>query len=356
MPDTPHPTSDTRSPRILIVRPSALGDVARTVPALVSLRTAYPEARIDWLVAAPFADAVRHHPMLDGVVAFKRDRLGRFGWTPSGTREGLALRRALRDGRYDAVYDLQGLARSGLFTWLTGAPRRVGYANAREGGWLGYTHRHAVAPSLHAVDRMLGLLEADGLAVERDLRLYVSDADAAWAAQHVAPPYACVAPTAAWLCKCWPLEDYTDIARRLLQRLPRVVILATPSERGYVQPMIDTLLRELPPGDAHRLACPRTSVGQMMALLARAVLLVCNDSAPLHLAGGLATPVVSVFGPTDPALVGPYPHVPDDPRVVTPPGGRPEGSYRDQDDQTLIATVPVETVWERVQALLDAST
>jgi heptosyltransferase-1 len=344
--------SGDASPRILMVRPSALGDVARTTPALVSLRRRWPEARIDWLVAAPYADAVRHHPMLDRVVPFRRDRLSGFAWTLSGTREGVGLYRTLREARYDVVYDLQGLARSGLFAWLTRAPKRVGFANAREGGWLGYTHRHRIDAKLHAVDRMLALLEADGVTAVRDLRLHVSDADVAWAAEQLPGAYACVAPTAAWLCKCWPLDHYTQIARGLLDRLPRVVVLAAPSERGYVQPMIDALLRELPPNDVHRVVCPRTTVGQMMAVLARAAVLVCNDSAALHLAVGLERPVVSIFGPTDPALVGPYPCTPDDPRVVVPPGGTPRGSYRDHDDQTLISTVPVEEVWQRVEATL----
>lgn len=338
------------SPRILIVRPSALGDVARTVPALVSLRRHLPDARIDWLVAAAFADSVRHHPMIDGIVTFRRDRLGRLH-TAAGIGEMRTLVRALRQPQYDVVYDLQGLFRSGLFTWWTGARRRVGFANARELAWLGYTHRYRIDPAMHTVDRMLALLESDGVPITHDLTLHVSDADDAWARERVSPPYVCIAPTAAWRCKCWPLEQYTELARRLLGRVPRVVILASPAERGIVQPMIDTLLREF---DHERILFPATTVGQLMAVLAHCNALVCNDSAALHLAVGLHRPVVGIFGPTDPGLVGPYPCTDDDPRVVTPPShphGDPRG-YRNHDDQSLIATVPFDTVWSRVQPLL----
>lgn len=321
--------------RILIVRPSALGDIARTVPALVTLRRAFATARIEWLVNRPFAEAIRHHPMLDGVVPFERRN-----WLRS-----LALMRELGNRRYDRVYDLQGLARSGALTWATRAPVRVGFANAREAGWLGCNRRHRIDPGLHTVDRMLALLEAEGHAAQRDLRLYVGDDDADWARTVTAgEPYACLAPTAAWLSKCWPLDRYTQIGRRLLDRLSRLVVLASPAERATVAPMLDAL------GD--RAVCPATGVGQMMALIAASRLVVCNDSAALHIAVGLDRPVVGIFGPTDPRLVGPYPYRPDDPRVVMPTQPVANRSYRRIHDQTLIATVPVDVVWERIQRLL----
>src|SRR5687767_11916318 len=101
MPDSPR--------RILIIRPSALGDVARTVPALVSLKRAFPQSQIDWLVNDTFVDAIAHHPDLHEVVPFPRKRLSRFGWSPGATREGLRYFAELRRRGYDAVYDLQGL-------------------------------------------------------------------------------------------------------------------------------------------------------------------------------------------------------------------------------------------------------
>ena len=161
--------------RVLIVRPTALGDVCRTVPALVTLRRAMPDARIDWLVHDDFADAVRHHPDLDDVVTFPRRQLGRI--LKTGRAAGRAMRWLgdLRRRRYDLAIDLQGLFRSGLITRLTSAQRRVGYANAREFAWLGYNRRHAVERTLHTVDRMLTLLEADGYTPQRDMRLYVGD-------------------------------------------------------------------------------------------------------------------------------------------------------------------------------------
>ncbi|MBX3361299.1 MAG: glycosyltransferase family 9 protein [Phycisphaeraceae bacterium] len=125
---------------ILIIRPSALGDVCRTVPVLASLRSAYPETRIDWLVQDSFADAISGHPALSGVVPFERGRLGKDlkSIRPASTirfSAGCVLSSA-------TVIDAQGLFRSGMLALATGARRRVGYANAQELGWLGYNTRH----------------------------------------------------------------------------------------------------------------------------------------------------------------------------------------------------------------------
>lgn len=345
--------ADTGNPhRILLVRPSALGDVARTVPALVTLRQAYPAARIDWLVHEQFADVVRHHPALTTTIPFPREQLAGGLWRPSQARFAWRWGRQLREKRYDQVFDLQGLFRSGLFTWLTAAPRRVGAATGREFAWLAYNRRHPAPRRLHTVDRMLRLLEAEGLTAVRDMRLYVGDRDRQWFAAYCAEhavdgePFATLAPTARWPSKCWPLERYAEIGTRLLRQkhVSRIVVLAAPREQPYVRP----LTRQL--GTAA--LCPTTTVGQMMAILEHTRLLVCNDSAPLHVAVGLGKRLVTVFGPTDPELVGPYGR-PE--TVVTPPGHVPlhAHAYR-RNDQSLIAQISTQRVWEFVQQQLAA--
>lgn len=350
-PRAPQPDAE----RILIVRPTALGDVARTVPALATLRAAFPDAKIDWLVHTAFVDAVRHHPMLDGVVPFDRKALGGFGLKPRATRAGLALAKRLRRAGYTRVYDLQGLARSGLLTWLTWAPRRVGFADARERGWLGYNVKHKVSAEMHTVDRMLGLLAADGLTPVQDMRLYVGDEDRAWAEQYrqdhglTAGRTVLFAPTAQWGCKCWPVAQVADVARRALAHGAvddRVVLLAAPHEHDRLAPIVEAL------GD--RALLPTTTVGRLMALIDGAAAVVANDSAALHLAVGLDRPAVGVFGPTDPALVGPYRRDAD---VVQPEGIAPAdmAGYRARkDDDALIARVAVDAVWEKLLARLPA--
>lgn len=341
--------------RILIVRPSALGDACRTVPAVRTLRRAWPDAEIDILLQDVCLDAFRHDPDISDVVSFPRSRLRGLAGLVRVPGVVAALRRRLRARNYDLVFDLQGLARSGLLTWATGAPRRVGFANAREFGWLGYNRGHVVDRGLHHVDRLLELLRREGLEPVHDVTLHVGGDDLEWVDQVLgagaarAPRHACLAPTSRWLCKAWPLDRFTEIGRRLLAdgRIDSLVILCGPGERAYAAPMLEALVEAA--GGPGRVIMPETTVGRFLALVSRASLLVCNDSAPLHAGVGFHRPIVAIFGPTDPALVGPYRR----PECVVRPAGTAGlgsiGFYRRQkDDQSLISEVPLEAVWQRV--------
>jgi len=343
--------------RILLVRPSALGDVARTVPALVTLRRAFPQADIDWLVRDTFTDAVAAHPDLSAVVPFPRRRFRRVGRSWPVTRELLRYIRDLRNRRYDRVYDLQGLIRSGLLTLVTHAPRRVGFADARELGWIGYNRRYRIGPHVvHTVDRMLALLEADGLTPVRDMRLHTAEADRRWAGEQLdrlelAPDrFALLAPTAMWRSKQWPIERFAMLADRLGELgLDGSVIVGAPEDVKPTRPLFDVADRPVDP-PRHDLV-GRTTVGQLMALIEQAGLVICNDSAALHLAVGLGRRCVGIFGPTDPEAVGPYGY----PVGVVHARRDPDVHYRDQpDDQSLIARITVEDVWQAVQRVLES--
>jgi len=241
-------------------------------------------------------------------------------------------------------------------TWLTRAPVRVGFADAREHAAMGYNVRHALPAThkpVHAVPRMLGLLEADGLEAVDDMRLYVGPADRDWAQAYCqengleAGRYVCLAPTAQWGCKCWPAERYAQLAQRIVDHEEagdRLVLLAAPREHDLLKPITEKL------GPAALL--PSTSVGQLAALIAGCGLLVANDSAALHIAVGLDRPCVALFGPTDPAEVGPYRREDD---VLQPPGitASEMKDYRKRkDDNTLIARLTLEAVWTKVREKL----
>lgn len=354
---SPHSSSDER---ILLIRPTALGDVARTVPALVSLRAAFPHARIDWLVHDAFVDVVKHHPALTSVIPFPRSRFGQAWRSASALGELRRWIQQLRATRYTRVIDLQGLFRSGAITRLTGAPRRIGYANARELGWLGYNEKHNIDPALHAVDRMLALVAAHGVPISHDMTLYVGKDDQRWLEQLRAEHqitdtdggFFVVAPTARWRCKCWPIDRYAALTGKILdsgRAGSKVVLLAAPNETAAVAPFVDALR------GTGRVITPATSVGKMMAILRAARLVLCNDSAPLHIAVGFSRPIVTIFGPTDPALVGPYRR---NETIVQPPDLTAMGprAYRQaNDDQTLISRVTIDAVWAKIESQLSPS-
>lgn len=295
-----------RPERILIIRPSALGDVARSVGVLYSLRRAYPDAAIDWLVQDSFADVIAAHPDLSEAVPFPRAAFSR--WMRTGrVHRVIGFLRSLRERRYDLVIDAQGLARSGLFAWATGAPMRVGHADARELASLAYTHRVTASVECHTVDRMHALLTPLGVAAhagERAMRLHTPAAGATWADGHpgLMDRYALLAPTSRWSAKQWPADRFALLSRALLDQGLRVVLVGAAAERDQVAPLLD-LARD---NDRVLDLVGKTSLAQLMAAIERASLVVANDSAALHIAVGFNRPLVALYGPTRVQRVGPY--------------------------------------------------
>jgi len=147
-----------------------------------------------------------------------------------------------------------------------------------------------------------------------DPSLRLRDADAAWLERYLKEHaleggYLALAPTARWASKCWPPARFGEVAARVLDARPmwKALVLCSPSERDQARPALDALARHglTQGGPDPRVVTPQTDVGQLAALLARCDLFLGNDSAPLHIAVGFNRPIVSVFGPTDPAVVGP---------------------------------------------------
>ncbi len=289
--------------RILVVRPSALGDVCRSVPLAVSLKRAFPNAELAWVVQDAFADALRPHPDIDLVIEFPRRTLGdslkklRIGPT-------LAWAATVRDFKPDLCVDAQGLLRSGLISFASGARRRIAYADASEFSWLLATE-HAQAPRhIHTVDRMLDLLAGAGVHPVPDLNLHADPRELAEADRHFgARAPVVLAPTSRWPAKRWPAWKWADLARRLLARnASPIVVVGAPSEREQCRPLLDLAAADRRVHDA----VGSISVARLMALIARARLVVANDSAAAHMAVGFHRPLVALYGPTRTNLVGPY--------------------------------------------------
>jgi lipopolysaccharide heptosyltransferase I len=331
-----------RISRILLVKPSALGDVCRSMPALASVRAAFPQAEIDWFVQDDFVDAVRAHPALRAVVPFPRRAWKRW-WTPASVRGVVGLRRQIRDAGYDLVFDLQGLLRSAIFAQAAGGARRVAWRDAREGsGWLA-SERHARRGGPDATEVMLALLEDAGVPALRDPRMHVPEtARQAWRAQRDAMElhrYVALAPTSRWSAKRWPAERWRALAERLASRGTRVVLLGAGSERDQV--------RACMPKEGAVDLCGTLSLGAWLAAIEGADAVVANDSAATHAAVGLGRPLVAIYGATDPAAVGPFgrPEC-----VVAPPGPAPTDphGYRDPRMVQRMQLIGVDAVERRL--------
>jgi len=335
--------------RILIIRPSALGDVCRSVPVLTSLRRAWPVATIDWLVQDAFAPAIEHHRDLDEVIRFPRRRFAA-PWRPAVAREIVRFIRDLRRRRYDVVIDAQGLGRSAGLALLSGAGRRVGAAEAREGGWIAYTTRVRTAGIMHTVDAMLELLTALDVTPVRDMRLDVDpDAEAWWTARRSdtgwdARPYVVLAPTSRWASKRWPIERWVALRDRLLSEQPDagIVVIGAPGEERQVDPLTTggaTMLMNL---------VGTASIAESMAVIRQAMVIVANDSAPLHMAVGLDVPCVALFGPTDERRVGPYGRMDSVVRGVARPDDRGVDHKRLEPGSSMMSAITVDAVCDAV--------
>ncbi len=294
--------------RILLVKPSALGDVVHALPVAATLHRRYPNARLDWLVEEEAADIVRDHPALSGVVVSGRRRWLRQLRDPRHLGRTLGEMRQfaadLRRRSYDVVLDLQGLFKSALYVVATGAPTRVGFAEGREGAPWVLTHRVTAPPQpVHAVERYLALAAAvDATEPVREFHISVPPQEGVVAQSVLSGsprPRIVLHPTARWRTKLWEPDRWRALARTLLAEGAGVVLTGSRED----EPAAAAILAGLDPSPVSLVG--RLTLTQLVAVLKEADLMISVDSGPLHIAAAVGTPVVALFGPTDPRRTGP---------------------------------------------------
>ena len=318
--------------RILLIKPSALGDVVHTIPVLVKLRARYPRARIDWLITPENAEVVRCHPALNNVVLFARRDFSKRGRRWRALMAFFDLLKQIRRAKYDLIVDMHGQVRSAFFALISGASVRIGFdrpvkrtltvsaehdlknvpshgwRGAREGSWLAYTHRIPITTlDVHAIDRYLWVGELLGF-----------DDDAPELTIHLPPeaianvqrlleehgvfadtPLVVLVPGTIWETKHWTIEGFAGVAREFLRDGFAVALAGTKRDQQRCRQIAAAA-----PG-----ACDlsgRTTPAELAALIRRAEVAVTNDSGSMHVAASLDKPMVSVFGPTNPVHIGPY--------------------------------------------------
>jgi heptosyltransferase I len=284
--------------RFLIVRLGSLGDIIHTLPAAAALRDSFPWAQIDWVVESKWRAVLEGNKDLNRVISFDRRRIGRVVETVA----------ELHGAKYSCALDFQSLYKSALLAFLSGAEERLGFDReyAREGlAAVLYTRR--IHPTgAHKVEHNLALAVAAGAALPAVARFTLPESveAGAWVDEKLrelgAGDFYAVSPGGGWRSKCWPAERYGALHREISNRRGlQGIVSFGPGEEKLAEAAVvaagsDTftpLAMDLP---------------RLMALLRRAKFCVAADTGPLHLASALGTPVVGLFGPTDPARNGPY--------------------------------------------------
>ena len=292
--------------RILIVRLGALGDVVHAIPVAAALRSAFPHAKIDWLVSA------KHREILDLVPVIDRRLVINDRSDASGGTSLISAISELRRSRYDVAVDLQGLIKSAALARSSGAPRVIGFSSryARErAARLFYTEAfdpgrgglYDPRETRHVVDINLGLLSLLGIAAPaREFPIEDVDSPAARdVRQQTGGRYALLNPGAAWPNKRWPPERLAAIATELHRRHGLMsVVLWGPGEEALAAQVVAGA------GGA-AIVSPKTTIADLVALARPAALMVSGDTGPTHIAAALGTPIVGIYGPTRPARNGP---------------------------------------------------
>lgn len=333
--------------RALLVRLSSIGDVVHTLPAAAALRGHGHE--VGWLVEPPAAPLLLENPAVGycGLVPAARG----FSW-------GAARRtlRQVRRQRFDCALELQGLWKSAAWARLSGAGRVLGYARGhrREPGSALLLRETLPQPAeaVHVIDKNLGLLQPLGIEAlgAREFPLPPAGPAAGAVDQGLSvlglSEFAVLNPGGGWASKLWPAERFGELAALLAARGLASLVTFGPGEEALAD-------RVVAASNGKALRCFGTTLLELVELLRRARVVVAADTGPLHLACAVGTPVVGLFGPTDPARNGPF-H-PQDAVVRRIPPCAPCHRRACPSHDGVLAAIPADEVAVAVEGRLSAA-
>ena len=347
------------APRILIIRLSALGDVVMASGLIPAIRALHPDAHLAWLTEPPAAPLLQHNPGLNEVIVWPKEHWKQL-WRTRQWRtlwaELRAFRQKLRNERFDLVLDAQGLLKSGVCAWLTGAPRRIGLLS-REGSQA-LVHE-AIAPPPDEVD--------DGMSREyRFLAHHLgAPASAFWpslvpgvkaheAAQHAlqvhglgqdgAQPYALICPFTTRAQKHWFADHWQALVTQMQQHGLAVVMLGGPADQAQAAELTAQC-----PGLINLVG--QLKLNESAAVVATCRLLVGVDTGLTHMGTAFKRPTVALFGSTRPYLSGrtPSTHVMYDALGCSPCRRHPTCGGRFD----CMRQLTPDRVWQNAQTLME---
>jgi heptosyltransferase-1 len=297
--------------RFLVIRLSSIGDIVHALPAVAALGETYPDAEIHWAVESRYAALLDGNPFVQRTVKLDTLAWRRKLTSPAVIEEIVRAVQSLRKLQFDAALDFQGLYKSALIARLSRAGMRLGFAE----NWLRepaagvfYTERVAPRGCQHVIEMNLALVERLGVGRLESagwrFPLPQNSADDEYVERQIAAlggrEFIVINPGGGWMTKRWAPASYAELIRWLELEFPGEVLLTGSREE---EEMIQGIIRQ---SGSHRVRSVPTTIVQFIALVKRARLFLGGDTGPLHLAAALKTPIVAIYGPTDPLRNGPF--------------------------------------------------
>lgn len=295
---------------ICLVKLSAIGDVVHTLPSLAAIKRLYHQAHLTWVIEEEASDLIAGHPLIDRVLISRRKAWLKNISHPQTRREISSFLSALRDRTYDLTIDFHGLFKSAILCVLTPSRRRIGFKSLQELSGLFYTERIREDMDKHAVDRYLDFIRYLGdenpkveftIPAPEEVRKVATECLEAAGISTGETPFVAINPVALWPTKLWKEEKFARLADMIIDLLDiPVIFTGSKREESYLA-KIGKLMKQ-----PFLNLSGKTTLRVLAEIYRRALFVVTTDSGPMHIAAAVGTPVIALFGPTDPRRTGPY--------------------------------------------------
>jgi heptosyltransferase-3 len=322
-----HPPDFENIGKILVVKLRHIGDVLLTVPVFRALRENFPDAHIAALVNSGTEEVLKGNPLIDEIITFDRN-IKKMNPMQKYMKE-LSFLKMIRRKGFDMTVELGGSDRAAILSFVSGAAYRIGWKAKR--GFIGkkylYTHLSRPDKRRHMVLNNLDIIRQFGVRTENlSVDFHVPQKDREWVVKILEENNPSLAgssgggrrpgsivvhvhPTSRWMFKCWKDEYVAEIVRWLLDKRVTVIVTSSPDkqELDRAKHILSLVFPRLSAGDSRLIdLCGKTTIKQLGALSLAADLFFGVDTAPMHIAAAVGTPVVAIFGPSRAFNWGPW--------------------------------------------------
>lgn len=304
--------------KILIVNPFGIGDVLFTTPLIANLKDAYPDSYIGYVCNTRAKDILLNNPKVDRIFIYEKDQFRKL-WRRSKIlciRKFFKLLSMVKKKRFDVVFDLSMAQEYGFLLWWIGIKKRIGYDYRERGVFLTDKVKFGGYKGRHVADYYLGLLKFLGIVPRpKDLEFPVGPQQEKWARDYLRETGVTegtiligIIPGggASWgrtaYRKQWPVHRYANLANQITAQFQAKIILLGDYNEVPLCNQVSSLMKTDP-----LMACGDTTISRFAAIIKNCRLVICNDGGPLHIAVSQGVRNISIFGPVDPQVYGPYP-------------------------------------------------